>query len=259
MVSLTLDARTVYSLFKGYILKWIWPSRYYTAHLASIFEESRAKSHRAANHVKCQASDIMAMMPILAQFTSDILLPSGVCTRECQTFLKFCDMAEFITSVNRGGVLHTQISDTVHSFLAAFVATWGVSYLIPKFHWRLHFGLSFQRWGTLLACFVNERYHKNPKQYASDLKNTSSKPGLSLLKEVVCHQLASVQAPGALDFSIGLIKPISKPSRADYALIEGALELDLDTVSVYVHHSKMHIFDQNVACTTVKCTFLIRM
>ena len=121
MVSLTLDARTVYSLFKGYILKWIWPSRYYTAHLASIFEESRAKSHRAANHVKCQASDIMAMMPILAQFTSDILLPSGVCTRECQTFLKFCDMAEFITSVNRGGVLHTQISDTVHSSVCRYL------------------------------------------------------------------------------------------------------------------------------------------
>ena len=108
-----------------------------------------------------------------------------------------------------------------------------------KFHWLLHFSSSFQRWGTLLACFVNERYHKNPKQYASDLNNTSSKPGPSLLKEIVCHQLASVQAPGALDFSIGLIQPISKPSRADKALLEGALELDLDdAAAVSVHVAK---------------------
>jgi hypothetical protein len=131
----------------------------------------------------------------------------------------------------------------VHSFLAAFVATWGVEYLTPKSHWLMHFGTAYKRWGTLLACFVNERYHKNPKQYATDLKNTSAKPGLSLLKEVVCHALAGAQAEGALQFSVGLVRQ-TKPSTAELALIVGAIELNPDDVTLRVSkRSRFNKFD----------------
>ena len=189
----------------------------------------------------------MTLLPILARFTTSILLPTGLCTPHCRAFLAFCDMADFITSVNRGKVTHEQITESVHIFLGLFVAVWGVSKLTPKFHWLLHFSLAFRRFGILLACFVAERFHKFPKQYAGDLKNTSSQPGASLIKEVVCHCLAMIQAPDALNFKIGLVKP-KKPSRSQMELIEGAFAMDMNAVSVHV--SILSRFNKFECCST---------
>ena len=136
-------------------------------------------------HIKCQDSDLLSLMPVLAIFVTKVLLPTGICTDECEAFLALCDVAEFITSVNRGRVTPEHIRDSVHKFLRMFVLAFGAAWLTPKFHWLLHLSKQFRNWGTLLACFVNERYHRNPKQYAGQLKNTSKTPGLSLLKEVV--------------------------------------------------------------------------
>ena len=219
------DRRDIYALFSRYIQKWTWPGRYYTSHLHEIFADSKRDSHRTSMHIKCQASDLLTLMPVLALFVVKVLVPTGVCKRECRAFVALCDVVELITSVNRGRVTPDHINKAVSTFLRLFVAVFGAAWLTPKFHWLIHFSTQLKRWGTLLACFVNERYHRNPKQYASQLKNTSSNPGLCLLKEVVCHQLGMLEAPSALDFTIGLVHP-RKPKKAELALITSTLEID---------------------------------
>lgn len=175
----------------------------------------------------------MSLLPVLAHFVEVVLKPAGTCPLQCQTFIAMCNMVDFITSVNRGRVTGTMIRDSVHTFLGLFVAVWGVSYLTPKFHWLLHFARAFERWGTLLACFVNERFHRNPKTYATELENTTGKASLHLLKEVICHTLAKLDMPGALVFEVGPINP-RKPNKYELELITACFNVHEEDVETFI-------------------------
>ena len=154
------------------------PKEHYSAHLPDIFTADRRDSHRKTMHVKCQASDMMSLLPVLAYFVISVLMPAGLCAEACQTFLAMCDLCDFITSVNRGRITPSMIRKSVERFMQLFLLTFGAVWMTPKMHWLLHMSRAYCRWGVLLACFVNERYHRFPKQYATDLKNTSHNGGL---------------------------------------------------------------------------------
>ncbi len=124
--------RSVYTLCQGFLSHWRWPSKHYSAHLPDIFSEDRQDSHRDAKHIKCQASDLIALQPVLAHFVRTVLVPTGLCTAECNAFLAMCEMAEFIASFNRGKVTPTMMSNAVNNFLKLFVGVWGSRYLTPK-------------------------------------------------------------------------------------------------------------------------------
>jgi hypothetical protein len=223
------DRRQVYELFRGFAKRWIWPRKHYSAHLPDIFAADRTESQRKAKHIKCQASDMMSLLPVLAYFVHSVLMPTGLCAEACQTFLAMCDMCDFITSVNRGRITPSMIRKSVERFMQLFLLTFGAAWMTPKMHWLLHMSRAYSKWGVLLACFVNERYHRFPKQYATDLKNTSHNGGLSLLKEVICHTLSNLSAPKALDFSIGPIHPRTAKKK-EFSLLAEALELDEATL-----------------------------
>ena len=135
-------------------------------------------------------------------------------------------------SANRGRVTPSMISKSVHNFLKLFVAVWGSAYLTPKSHWLLHFARTFAKWEILVACFVLERYHRNPKQYATEMKNTSGTAGRNLLKEVLCHTLGRLNLPGALKFTVGLIDPRA-PTKSELRLMTDAMGTDLSHVSKF--------------------------
>ena len=206
----------IYEAFEGYLKLWRWPAKHHSAHLPEIFCTKRAKSSREAKHIKCQASDLLAISPVLAYFVQAVLLPTGLCTNECNAFLAINNVLEFISSVNRGKITADMIGTAVESFLELFVSVWGVNKLIPKMHWLLHFRKHFQRYELLIACFVTERYHRHPKRYASEMKNTRKSASNNVLKEVVCHMLVKMQSPNAFNFNVGLVdgRPASDRVRA---------------------------------------------
>ncbi len=224
------DRRGIYDLFMGFANKWVWPKNHYSAHLPKIFAAHRKDSHRKAHHVKCQASDMMSLLPVLAYFVQSILLPTNLCNEYCEAFLAMCDMCEFITSVNRGRITPAALRGKIEHFLALMLACWGAAYMIPKMHWLLHLPAQFERWGTLFACFVNERFHKFPKQYATEIQNTSNDAGRSLLKEVVCHCMANVSAPGALNFDVHLVHPRTA-NQKELDMLVLALELSREALT----------------------------
>ena len=110
-VCLTLEAaienrqHNVYELLRGFIQHWRWPSKLHTTDLHDIFTATRKQSHRKANHIKAQASDMLTLAPVIAYFVQSILLPSAgneKCTNACRTLLALSDVLGFISHANRG-------------------------------------------------------------------------------------------------------------------------------------------------------------
>ena len=241
----------IYEVCEGFIAKWKWPSRLHGDHLSDIFTNSKKKSHRDAKHVKCQASDLLSLYPVLAYFVQIILLKTcrdDSCTNACKAFLALVKVLEFIHLANRaqGRITSDMMRDAIHEFLTAFVLAWGVSKLIPKCHWLLHFAKHFQTHGALPSCFVNERYHRNPKRYANDMTNTNNDASTNVLKETVCHMISRVENPFAFAFNIGLVngRPASRSVLRAVALL-----LDAETVnSELVRSSTENLFSNFGTC-----------
>jgi hypothetical protein len=205
----------IYETFCDYAATWKWPLKFHGDHLAEIFETSRRDKHRAASHIKCQASDMLSLIGVLAVFTKKVLVRIGSCNAECAAFLAFVDVVDLITNTQRFTVSPHALRDAVHKFLSLFTETFGFEWLTPKFHWLLHFAKSLQVLGVLLNCFALERKHRIAKRYATEIENTSRNASKSILMEVVSHQFAMLDRPGAFMFEVGLVggRPASKKLR----------------------------------------------
>jgi hypothetical protein len=195
----------IYTTFSEYLEKWKFPVRIHGDHLAEIFEESRAKKHRKAQHIKCQASDLLSITTVLAIFVQTVLIPLHMCDAECMAFLAVADLVDIILSTSRNEVPAAVLLARVHCFLDKFVHAFGYDWMTPKFHWLLHLAEALQRLGLLLNCFVLERKHRIAKRYATDLANTSSNPSISLLSEIQSHHLGQLREPGVFNFEVGLV------------------------------------------------------
>ena len=239
----------VYALFQGYVALWRWPSRITSTSyaLSEIFNARRVRAHRKAKHIKCQASDAMSLVLVLAYFVQNVLLLTGLCNAECVAYLALADMIEFIISVPKGNVTPTLIRASVHKFLSLFVDAWGPEYLFPKMHWLLHFGTELQNFRVLLSCFVHERKHRMIKKYAEDACNTLVYER-TILSEVLCHHFGQLRDNRTFDFNIGLINP--RPvSRAVYDFLVNALELNTIRIQE-VFSAKESRFSELATCNT---------
>ena len=220
--------KNIYQTLSEFVSKFKWPARAKGDHLGEIFAEPRGEKHRKAQHIKCQASDMLSLIGVLASFAQTVLLVVGRCNESCMkacaAFLALVDVCELIAATHRMDVSPARLLGSIHRFLELFVASWGFEWLTPKCHWMLHYAESLARNGKLFNCFVLERKHRVPKRYAEDIKNISRNASTSILSEVLCHNLASLKRP-VFDFSIGLVggRPASKATRK---LIWRVLELE---------------------------------
>ena len=194
----------------GYLRNYKWPGRVHYASLADRFSAKCRRSSRKAKHLKCQASDGLSMLPVLAFFFGAVALQWGVCDGACLAVVALADIVDFIVAVPRGNVTPEQIRCAVHKFLNLFTAAFGVTFLTPKFHWLLHFANHLHTFGTLLSCFVHERKHRMVKRYANEVYNTVAFEQ-SVLNEVLCHHLARLEAQDTFDFNLGLVHPRDAP------------------------------------------------
>jgi hypothetical protein len=214
----------VYSAFSDFISRWTWPARTGGAHLAEIFDETRADKHRKAKHIKCQASDLLSLMGVLTHFTKTVLTSVAQgnedCVNACLAFLALVDVCELIASTVRYDVQPAKLLGKVHRFLELFVAAFGLEWMTPKIHWMLHYADSLEKNGRLFNCFCLERKHKVPKSYAEDYKHITRQSSSSILSEVVCHHLSKIKDQGALDFTIGLVGGRPCPRRARRAILK---------------------------------------
>ena len=107
--------------------------------------------------------------------------------------------------------------------------------MTPKFHWMLHFGDHLRKLGFSANCFCLERRHSIANRYANELKNISRATSDSLLMEMVCHHMSSVEDDGSCNFAIGLRnkKVASKKTKKHILeLLEADAELLLSNLVV---------------------------
>jgi hypothetical protein len=226
-------AKQVYEEFSIYLKNWNWPGRLHGTNLADIFTAARAKKHREATHIKCQASDMLSVLPVLAVFIQKVLLNLAMCRAECAAVLALIDLADTIVLTARVEVEPAVLLGQVHKFLKLVVDAWGFEYLGPKFHWLLHLPEVLIKVGVLLNCFALERKHRIAKRYATELTNTSKDASGSLISEVVSHQLGMLDKPGAFDFGVGLVggRPAPKSVRQ---MIISSIDIEDDSCSIKV-------------------------
>ena len=132
---------TIYETFQEYASHWKWPKRLNAHRLEDVFGRSRRDKHRKAQRIKCHASDMLSLMPVLVAFTHQVLLRLGTCDAECQAFLALAGLVDLVFSSAK---MHVQVQPfmvlaAAHRYLDLFVAAFGMDWLIPKDHWPLHF------------------------------------------------------------------------------------------------------------------------
>ena len=223
---------SVYTVFSDYVAKWTWPLRVNGSHLHEIFDDSRRDKHRAAKHIKCQASDGLSLVGVAAHFVSTVLLNlvkmKGAdvgCEKECYAFLALVDVIELIVASARITVQPERLLTAAETFLHLFRDSWGYEWMTPKFHWMLHFWRQLLNSKKMLSCFCLERKHRVPKRYATEIKNISKGSSKSLLMEVVSHHLGQLRKPDAFSFEVGLVGG-SIASKRIKQLLSDELELD---------------------------------
>ena len=221
------NMKNIYQAFSDYVSNWQWPSRLHGANLAEIFSDSRRDKHRSASHIKCQASDLLSLTPVLSLFVQKVLLPTNLCNAECLAFLALADVVDIIISSSRNNVKAETLLAQVHRFLHNFVIAFGMMSMIPKCHWLLHLPECLLRFGILLNCFVLERKHRIAKRYATELTNIAKGSSKYLLSEIQSHHFGQLREPNAFCFHVGLIGG-RKVSRRARQLILEALECEDD-------------------------------
>ena len=224
----------IYATCKEFVQRWSLPVKYHGQHLHEIFSEERKEKHRKASHIKCQASDILSLLGVLALFTQTVLLfLPDACRDECLAFLALVHVVELIKVSARTHVAPERLLEAVEDFLGKFATAFGIENMLPKHHWMLHFHEQLQRNKLMLNCFCLERKHRAPKRYATEYKNvrrdTNKQPGKQLLMEVTSHHLAQLLNPEAFEFDVGLVHG-RKPSRRLRENLLRTFELDDDAL-----------------------------
>ena len=149
----------IYESFSKYVSHWKWPRMLHADHLSEIFAQDRRDKHRKAKHIKCQASDMLSMMPIVTLFATNVMMNLGInISDECNAWLALADLVDIVIASARITITPDKLRAAAEKFLQTFVTAWGFDWMTPKFHWLLHFGDILELFKFLLMCFCLERY-----------------------------------------------------------------------------------------------------
>lgn len=235
----------VWESFSEFLANWAFPGRFHATHLDAIFNADRKDKHRKAQHLKCQASDLLTILGVLMLFTQTVLRPMGAANAACDAMIACVELSQLVVATSRIDVSPARLLGCVHKFLEYFTAAFGYESLTPKCHWLLHFPELLERNGRLLNCFALERKHRMPKRYATELANISGSASKSLLSECVAHHLSSITSH-SFTYDVGLVQGRNAPKKSRQLILD-ALGLEGDDIPVNV--GKDSRFSQLGLCT----------
>ena len=162
----------IYQFLEGYFAHWVFPKSWKSHHIGSYFSKKKMTSHKQNGKISCQASECLAMFPIIRHFIHSVAMPKGHNPEACQAFLA---MAAFIDQVHDGNqaglITRTTLLPAVEQAIQTFHQAFPEISLIKKWHWQFHMPDTLQRFGFLPSCFANERKHKPIGALAQALLN----------------------------------------------------------------------------------------
>lgn len=140
-------------------------------------------------NLKCSASDILNLFPVLALYATEILRPLGRFKAQVDSFLALCDVLDLLTSLNRGinvsaDVLEAAIVDHFQKYQTAY----GDLEWVWKHHGALHLAAMLRLFGFLLALFTHERRHRIIKKFLIGRRTLQSFER-GVIEEITCEHL----------------------------------------------------------------------
>ena len=188
-----------------YIATWHWPkSLKFQPDKTQPFNKKRVSAFKKANTIKRSASDGLSMLPVLTVFIRLIVYKRGICTSACEALFALCELVELLAVAPMGLASPQRVRAIVAIMLDRCKAAGWEESMIPKFHWAIHYAHNLERWGLSPTCWTHERKHKLCKRYAEGITNRQAY-AMSVLSEVMSHQLHDVSQPDSFDLSLGLI------------------------------------------------------
>lgn len=111
------------------------------------------------------------------------------CFNSLCVVLNLCKLA-----ATPGAVTPMQLHKAIVSHLEKFKRVYGSAAWVPKFHLSIHLPQMLNKFSVLLACFVLERKHKEPKRFGSMSRAVSKDPAdtnweTGIMKNVLRVQL----------------------------------------------------------------------
>ena len=132
----------------------------------TVFSAERWKSSKAANHIKCTASEALSCLQIMAVFCASLLAGGRPDAEKAHAkcYLQLVHLVELLIRSAKEVISAIAFTTAAADFLKTFRGLYGSDSMTPKFHSLLHFGRFLERWGRVPNCFVLERKHKMVKR-----------------------------------------------------------------------------------------------
>ena len=209
-------AAGLFQAVHGFLETWSWPLGVDRANIIEIFSRRRVDSWRKAGHVKCQASELVLLIPVLAYWATEFAMGRP----GTDAFLAGVDVHEAASLRKTNGCSGAHIQACVKRFLAACVAAGWEESMHPKFHWLVH--LSREQVVSALVC---ESKHKVPKAYAKDQCNLTGFDE-SVLANVTGRHLWQLGETDCFNFETRLEDPREAPQKLR-DLVRAELRIDM--------------------------------
>lgn len=136
------------------------------------------------------AAEILTMVPLLATFVQDAVVPLGILADNVESFLKLHEILRILTSGPSAAAARAdELQSLIDRHHIAFVRAYGTSNCKPKFHHMLHLPSHAAQLGKFLSCFVTERKHKTVKTTGTWVFNEYEH---TLLRTLVFKQISAL-------------------------------------------------------------------
>ena len=179
------------SFFGRYFPFWHFPKAWKCSHVANYFSKKKATSHKNNQKISCQASEILAMFPVVRHFAYTIVQPRGHCP---EASLALLAMAMAMHDGNQAGVTtRASLLDAMEDAIDRFTKAFDIP-LIKKWHCMLHLPDSMERHGLLPNCFASETKHVQIGALATNLQNQNHFEK-HLLGQVVAKEISLLDQP----------------------------------------------------------------
>lgn len=178
--------------FHRSLQQWTWPTWIgdKAASGSNIFENVK----KAEDELKSSATEALSAYPAIRVFISDLRQQKTKLTDEardamtCYILLRNVLDVLLLASRDGGGCHADKLCQSIQQHSAEFLRVYGPEHFLPKHHYAVHLPEMLRLHGCLLACWVQERRHKELKRFASDQHHSLPGTEKGIMEEMIlCH------------------------------------------------------------------------
>lgn len=202
------SSMAIWQFLEGYFQFFQYPKGWSSTHIHTFFSKKKVSSHKASEKISCQASELLAMFPVVRHFVHAVARPQGLCEAACQALLAMATAIDHVHYGNQAGLTTREaLLQAMENAIATFTLAFPTQHLIKKWHWTLHLADSFARFGVLPNCFATERKHKPIGKMLSNLCNQKNFE-TTIMEHVLAHEISTLDQPNLFPSGVLLTKPV---------------------------------------------------